>query len=52
MENYHPDKDEFAQRELNACYVDKYEFFRHVIQSDLGEIIKNLRTAFLTLEKG
>ena len=30
MGNYHPD-------------VDEYEFFRHVIQSDLGEIIKDLR---------
>ena len=43
MKNYHPDEDEFAQRELNACYVDEYEFFRNVIQSDLGEIIKDLR---------
>lgn len=43
MENYHPDEEEFAQRELNACYVNEYEFFRHVIQSDLGEIIKDLR---------
>lgn len=38
-----PDEDDFTQRELNACYVDEYEFFRHVIQSDLGEIIKDLR---------
>ena len=45
MENYHPDEEEFAQKELNACYVDEYEFFRHVIQSDLGEIIKDLRKA-------
>ena len=43
MENYHPDENEFSQRELNACYEDEYEFFRHVIQSDLGEIIKDLR---------
>lgn len=43
MENCHPNEDEFAQRELNACYVDEYEFFRNVIQSDLGEIIKDLR---------
>lgn len=43
MENYHPDEDDFTQRELNACYVDEYEFFRNVIQSDLGEIIKDLR---------
>ena len=43
MENYHTDDDEFSQRKLNACYVDKYEFFRHVIQSDLGETIKDLR---------
>ena len=43
MENHHPDEYEYAQRELNACYVDEYEFFQHVIQSDLGEIIKDLR---------
>ncbi len=43
MEDYHPGEDEFTHRELNACYVDEYEFFRHVIQSDLGEIIKDLR---------
>ncbi|MDE7321880.1 MAG: helix-turn-helix domain-containing protein [Lachnospiraceae bacterium] len=43
MENCHPNEDEFAQRELNACYVDEYKFFRNVIQSDLGEIIKDLR---------
>lgn len=43
MENYHPNEDDFTQRELNACYVDEYEFFRNVIQSDLGEIIKDLR---------
>lgn len=42
MENYHPDEDDFTQRELNACYVDEYEFLRHIIQSDLGEIIKDL----------
>lgn len=35
--------DDFTQRELNACYVDEYEFFRNGIQSDLREIIKDLR---------
>lgn len=45
MKNYHPDKDKFVQRELNAYYVNEYEFFKHVIQSDLGEIIKDLLKA-------
>lgn len=26
-----------------ACYVNEYKFFRNVIQTDLGEIIKDLR---------
>ncbi len=46
MENYHPDEEEFTQRELNTCYVDEYEFLRHVIQSDLVEIIKDLLKSY------
>lgn len=43
MEKYHPGEDEFTMRELKACRVDEYQYFLHTIQTDLGEIIRDLR---------
>jgi len=42
IEQYHPGED-FTMQELNACRVDEYQFFLQTIQSDLGEMIKDLR---------
>lgn len=43
LEKYHPGEDDYHMRVLEASTIDEYQYFLQLIQSDLGEIIKELR---------